>query len=124
MHDSSPRRTLNPPRRHRPFDREPPPNPERETTSRMRSSRRMTTFSLRFRSTHRMCCDPFGVHRRMRVTVGAQEIHHIIGIVARPDLAYDPENVVSLCTRCHHRIEGYVRSGVETTTYFPRRQAK
>ncbi len=35
--------------------------------------------------------------------VQAEEIHHIIARHARPDLAYEPTNMMSLCKSCHSR---------------------
>lgn len=37
-----------------------------------------------------------------RLTVDGLEAHHIIPLSERPDLAYDPDNIITLCTR-HHK---------------------
>lgn len=32
------------------------------------------------------------------------EVHHIIPILERPDLAKSPENIMLICNECHKRI--------------------
>ena len=49
-----------------------------------------------------MCADPFGLHP---LPFPACEAHHIIGLVARPDLAMCRGNLAPLCRTCHKRIE-------------------
>jgi len=44
------------------------------------------------------------------VTTAAQQVHHLVGVVERPDLAFDMENLMSLCTTCHARREAVERA--------------
>lgn len=32
----------------------------------------------------------------------ATEVHHIYSVEARPDLMYNPDNLISLCMTCHN----------------------
>lgn len=44
----------------------------------------------------------------------ATTVHHILHLEDRPDLAYDPANLVSLCLKCHnkaHPEKGGARHG-------------
>jgi 5-methylcytosine-specific restriction protein A len=39
------------------------------------------------------------------VTRAAQQVHHLVPVVERPDLAFVMDNLRSLCTTCHARRE-------------------
>ncbi len=41
--------------------------------------------------------------RRHGVVERATQVDHVLGLVLRPDLAYDLANLQSLCTACHAR---------------------
>ena len=41
--------------------------------------------------------------RRHGVVQPAAQVDHVLGLVLRPDLAYDLANTQSLCTACHAR---------------------
>jgi len=43
------------------------------------------------------------------VTTPAEQVHHLVGLAERPDLAFVLENTRSLCTTCHARREAEVR---------------
>ncbi len=43
------------------------------------------------------------------VTRAATQVHHVIGLAARPDLAFDLNNTAALCTTCHALREATVR---------------
>lgn len=52
------------------------------------------------------------------VTSPATEVHHITPIssagdnpLAMQQLAYDPQNLMSLCERCHHEMHNAMRRG-------------
>ena len=62
-----------------------------------------------------LCCDPFGNHDRHEP---AQQVHHIEPIVERPDLALDWDNLASVCTECHGRLNAMERSGKPTHHLF------
>lgn len=36
----------------------------------------------------------------------AEEVHHIMTVEERPDLVYELDNLVSLCTVCHNKRHG------------------
>ena len=70
----------------------------------------VSTFygSVRWQKTRRMklnvnpmCerCDP------ITSASVAVEVHHLIPLLVRPDLGLSLENLESLCTDCHHRID-------------------
>ncbi len=54
-----------------------------------------------------LCEDPFGVHAKDGVTVAASEVHHKQTLKDRPDLAFDLENLMSICSACHGRVEDW-----------------
>ena len=43
----------------------------------------------------------------------AWEVHHIESVARNPDRAFDRENLLPLCERCHKRIESAQRRGVD-----------
>ena len=53
-------------------------------------------------------CEDCRKHGR---TEPATQVHHVEPLVQRPDLAFDPVNLMSLCTTCHARREGAERCG-------------
>jgi 5-methylcytosine-specific restriction endonuclease McrA len=54
-----------------------------------------------------LCEDPYKDHERRQVTETAKQIHHIIGLAecANDERAYSLENLMSVCWRCHARLE-------------------
>ncbi len=42
------------------------------------------------------------------------EVHHIKPVAAAPDLAFVSSNLAALCRRCHEKIEGAERRGIDT----------
>lgn len=60
-----------------------------------------------------LCQDPFGDHARHRATVPASQVHHVEGVATAPDKAFDLDNLQSVCTRCHARIEAAERRNVK-----------
>jgi len=86
--------------------------------------RRMNTPALRaaadFRSSYRwkkvqrlkqsmnpLCEDPYGQHERRGVTETGRQVHHIIGLAqcAGDERAYSLDNLMSVCWKCHARLE-------------------
>ena len=57
--------------------------------------------------TNPICEDPYNEHERRGVTETAKQIHHIIGLVecANDERAYSMGNLMSVCWRCHARLE-------------------
>jgi 5-methylcytosine-specific restriction endonuclease McrA len=58
-----------------------------------------------------ICEDPFDEHRRRGLTETARQVHHIVGLIkcAGDSRAYNLTNLMSVCHRCHARIESEVR---------------
>lgn len=56
-----------------------------------------------------LCADPFQYHAEDGRAEAATEIHHLIRRRERPDLAFDPANVQSLCKSCHSRLTAQER---------------
>jgi 5-methylcytosine-specific restriction protein A len=52
-----------------------------------------------------LCQDPFKDHERRNATETAKQVHHIVGLATHPELAYTLDNLMSVCTRCHARLE-------------------
>lgn len=84
----------------------------------IRSSPRWRKLSAWYRARHPLCADPFGWHGELGAL--AEQVHHIRPLAEYPDLAYEPSNLASLCTRCHGRIEGMERAGQSTQHLFTR----
>jgi 5-methylcytosine-specific restriction endonuclease McrA len=57
-----------------------------------------------------LCEDPFREHARRNMTEIAKQVHHIEGLAVAPEKAFDLENLMSVCTRCHARLERDERS--------------
>ena len=52
-----------------------------------------------------LCEDPFKDHERRDDTETAKQVHHVKGLATHPELAYDLDNLMSVCTRCHAKLE-------------------
>jgi 5-methylcytosine-specific restriction endonuclease McrA len=48
----------------------------------------------------------------------ASSVHHIEPLSERPDLAFDWENLASICDECKPKIDARERAGFETASYF------
>lgn len=71
----------------------------------IRSSKYWTETSKRYRHEHPLCEDPFGIHKRENRIEYVAEVHHIKPLITHPELAYDDDNLMGLCTQCHNIIE-------------------
>ncbi len=95
------------------------PVPRQSKAATFRSSTRWKKFRAWHKRTHPLCCDPFGDHKRLgEMPVVAGDLHHILPLNDRPDLALDESNCAQLCRSCHGRIEGMERSGRSTAHLF------
>lgn len=52
-----------------------------------------------------LCQDPHGDHARANQTDTASQVHHIEPLATHPDLGLELSNLMSVCTRCHARLE-------------------
>jgi 5-methylcytosine-specific restriction endonuclease McrA len=92
---------------------------ETEGTARavkIRSSSNWARVRAAYRSAFPLCCDPLNAHRGFPEP--SEHVHHVIPLVERPDLAFDWENLRSVCASCHLRIEGMERKGSKTSHLF------
>lgn len=71
---------------------------EEESSHRRGYDRRWRTFSHRFRVEHPLCEDCL----ERGLTRPSTEVHHIQKLRDRPELKYDTENLMALCSECHH----------------------
>ena len=87
------------------------PKPRRKLTNTAQDEFRSTYKWQRVRkqklAMNPICEDPFKEHQRRGLTETAKQVHHIIGLLqcANDERAYSLDNLMSLCWRCHARIE-------------------
>lgn len=91
-------------------------DPALAEAARIRNSARWQRFRHWFRARHPLCSDPFGDHGEMQAP--AKQVHHVLSLATRPDLACDETNCRPICTVCHARIEGMERAGQPTAHLF------
>ena len=91
-------------------------DPALAEASRIRSSADWQQTRNLFKARHPLCCDPLRLH--INVPTPTREVHHIIGLSQRPDLAFDEGNLAPLCARCHARIEAMQSIGEDTRHLF------
>ena len=73
-------------------------NPDTAVAFKIRSSQAWKNCRRSHLSFHPLCANPFGLHSPH---VLAADVHHLTEIGLRPDLAFDPDNLQSVCKRCH-----------------------
>ena len=76
--------------------------PALREAKRIRDSKRWARFRRWFRSRHPWCCDPFALH--CGTPAITDDVHHIAGLVAAPDLAFDATWCAPVCRTCHGRL--------------------
>jgi 5-methylcytosine-specific restriction endonuclease McrA len=74
----------------------------------IRSSTRWTKLSNYIRRKYPICqyCN----------TYPSQEVHHIKSLTKFPEKAYEVDNLLSMCIRCHNWIEARNKRGEDTET--------
>lgn len=102
------------------YERRRQADPALRLSKQIRNSARWQRFRQWFRQAHPLCCDPFKHHKRMGQVVAIEQVHHILGLTERPDLAFDEENCAPLCGACHAKVEGMARAGKPTAHLFDR----
>jgi 5-methylcytosine-specific restriction endonuclease McrA len=95
-------------------------NPLWQAAREVRNSERYRKFRTWFKARYPLCCDPLDRHGTKPVT--ATDLHHIIGLAQRPDLATTETNCAPLCSHCHRAIEAMEREGTPTQCLFKRGQ--
>jgi len=58
-----------------------------------------------------LCFDPFGDHDDENRVVPATQVHHIKGVAEYYALRIHRNNLASICTTCHDKVEKMERSG-------------
>lgn len=76
---------------------------------RIRNSQRWKDCRLVKLRTSPLCENPCRLHDDG--LVAAQQVHHIIELVAAPHLAFDISNLQSVCTECHAVLSVRERTG-------------
>jgi 5-methylcytosine-specific restriction protein A len=94
-----------------------PSNAAQGLARRIRSSSAWRNAVRVFAAMHPLCCDPYHEHGDTHPEMGAHT-HHVVALVIRPELAYDPANLRRLCVRCHSRVESAERRGIATRWLF------
>ena len=59
--------------------------------------------------------DGYSVHR-----IVTEDIHHILGILKYPDLAYNTDNLLALCKECHSKIHSNHKESELENIYYER----
>jgi 5-methylcytosine-specific restriction endonuclease McrA len=91
--------------------------PALRLAAQIRSSQRWRAVREVYRNTNPLCCNPLGLH------IGPEpmnSVHHILGLLTHPELAYNESNLASLCDACHNQIEALERKGEPTQHLFKR----
>ena len=94
----------------RQYDQRRKNDPKLAQAAKLRNTARWRKVRLLKLSCNPLCEDPFSDHARTNHTQPAQQVHHIQGLVKRPDLAYELGNLQSVCTRCHAKLEAKERA--------------
>lgn len=81
---------------HRKAQPHQPTSAKRVLARKLRNSRRWRKVREIKISAHPLCeyCGAAG-----------EQVHHIAGLAERPDLAYDMDNLATVCTGCHAKLE-------------------
>ena len=82
-------------------------DPVLSLAARIRSTARWKRVSRHKLALNPLCEDPHGDHGSNTRT--AEQVHHVEGLATRPDLAFHLDNLMSVCVRCHAKIEAQVR---------------
>ncbi len=100
-------------------------NPGRRITSeklemarKFRHSHGWTKLRNQFIKREPLCFDPFKSHERNNRSVAGQQVHHIYAVASHYELRFRYDNLASLCTSCHARIEQMERAGKPTQHFF------
>ncbi len=79
--------------------------------SAIRNSTRWRKVRLLKLSQDPLCEDPHGDHARRNDTATGSQVHHIQGLATHPELAFVWSNLMSVCTKCHAKLEAQARLG-------------
>ena len=91
--------------------------PELANARRIRDSAAWKKARAWFTAQNPLCCDPWQVHGETSPALTTQ-VHHVEPLSARPDLAFDADNLRPLCDYCHARVEFAERNKRDTRGMF------
>lgn len=80
----------------------------------LRSSFRWTSLSKKILARDVFCLNPFG---KCGGSI-AKEVHHIRSVRSRKDLAFSPQNLISLCSGCHSIATTLEKKNLESVWIF------
>ena len=82
----------------------------------LRNTTRWYKLSSYMRQRYPVCYNPFNEHSVKEAT----EVHHIFKVSDYPALAYDKDNLVTLCSQCHGTITALEKKNIDTQWLFIR----
>lgn len=88
----------------------------------IRRGRNWRRLSELIRRLQPICVDPLGHHGTW--PKASSQVHHILGLESRPDLAFEMSNLAAVCTRCHSQLEQQERAGKPTAHLFEGKDAE
>lgn len=91
------------------YDKKRRSDPVLSLAAKIRDSARWKRVRLIKITNNPLCEDPFGDHAKANTTATATQVHHIKPAATNDNEAYELENLMSVCTRCHSKIESRVR---------------
>lgn len=82
-------------------------NPALRAAADFRSSYKWKKVQRMKMSRNPLCEDPYRQHDRRGTTETAKQVHHIVGLAvcAGDERAYSLDNLMSVCYKCHARLE-------------------
>lgn len=86
-------------------------DPVLQASQRFRSSTAWRKLSKLKLSMNPLCEDPFGDHARRATTRSALQVHHIKPLATHPECGLDLDNLQSVCTACHAKLEVAAKRG-------------
>jgi len=85
------------------YERKRKADPALALAAKIRSSGRWRKVSKQKLRRNPLCEDPLDTHGENTQT--ARQVHHVKGLREHPELAYELGNLMSVCTRCHAKLE-------------------
>jgi len=70
-----------------------------------------------YRAFHAAMIDETPVCCKVDCFKASTDIHHIKRVAEYPELVYDSNNIICVCTSCHHQIESAVNRGVDVAIW-------
>jgi hypothetical protein len=100
----------------REYDQRRKQDPRLAAVARLRNSPAYRDFRAWFQRRHPLCCDPFKAH--WPAARAMTQVHHIEGLIDRPDTLRSERDCAPLCNECHGRISAAERDGKDTRHLF------